>query len=183
MITLKIEISRQCSQGLGIAKGETMRATTGLAWRMLGFAAFGATAVLAVIFSSHAPVGARLTSAGKPNGVPACAQSSVRVWVAPHRLEFTNPSAAACELTGYPTVATGIAAAAVGRLIEPPVVVTLRQGATAHAEVRMRASGCQRQVTIAGLRVGLPGQLATSYVRYRARGCSVNIGAIQPGRA
>lgn len=183
MITLKIEVTRQRSQGLGIAKGDTMRATTGLAWRVLGLAAFGATAALAVIFSSHAPVGARLTSAGKPSGVPACAQSSVRVWAAPDRLEFTNPSAVACQLSGYPTVQTGIAAVVASRLIEPPVVVTLRQGATAHAEVRVRSGGCQRQVAIAGLRVGLPGHLAASYVKYRARGCSVNIGAIRPGRA
>lgn len=159
-----------------------MRATARLAWRVGGFAAFGATAALAVILSGHAPTPARLISVGKPSGVPACTQSAVRIWTAHDRLEFTNPSAAACELAGYPTVRTGSAALAVGRLISPPAVVTLRQGATAHAVVQVPASGCQHLAAVAGLRVGLPGRMATRYVGYRVHGCLVNVGAIQPGR-
>ncbi|MGD0561121.1 MAG: DUF4232 domain-containing protein [Streptosporangiaceae bacterium] len=125
---------------------------------------------------------ARLISVGKPSGVPACAPSGVRIWAALDRLEFTNPSAAACELTGYPTVRTGNAAMTVGRLTSPPAVVTLRRGATAHAVMQVPAGGCQHLAVIAGLRVGLPGHLATRYVGYPVHGCSVNVGAIQPGR-
>ena len=161
-----------------------MRATTRLAWRVLGLAAFGATAALAVMFSSHAPVNARLTSAGKPSAVPVCAQSAVRIWAAADRIEFTNPSAATCEVSGYPAVrAAGNAAPMVIRLAATPVVVMLRRGATAHAALRVLATGCRHEIIVSGLRVGLPGNPPSDYVGYSARGCSVNIGAIAPGRA
>jgi hypothetical protein len=158
-----------------------MRTATRLAWRVAGVAAFGATAALAVVLSSHVPSHVRLDSAGSPARVPACARPAVLIRALPGRLEFTNSSAAACELRGYPTT---VAAEPVtdGRLASPVVVVTLRRGTSAYAALAVSDRGCQHPAMIGVLRVRLPGDQSYSYLSYRARACSVRVGAFQPGR-
>lgn len=180
-------------------KGGTMRATGRLAWRVLGLAAFGATAALAVVLSSRGPVDAGLVSSGSSVvAVPACGDASLVVSVRPGAagrfdVEFTNVSAMACELRGYPPVVATDGARSLGgvtgRLVTDRLVtaaaVVLRPGATAYAPGRLTVAGCQT-VAVSGLRIGLPGRTAGRYVRYAVSACEsgghvlLRVGAIRP---
>lgn len=175
-----------------------MTAARRLAWRVLGIAAFGATAALAVALSSRAPVDARLIASGNPDTAttvvaPRCAESGLRVGVRPRGsgrfdVEFTNVSAAACQLGGYPQLVAVDGARSLGGVtgrLGPALtaVVVLRPGATAHAPAEFSLGAC-RTVAISGLRVGSDAR----YARYAAAACEYGghvlllAGAIRPGR-
>lgn len=106
-----------------------MRAGASRLWRVATAAAFGATAVVAVILTRGAPVSAALTSEGASGthapapssgagptrtGAADCTATGLRVSLGPgtrvtaavtrYALEFTNVSGAACALAGYPLV-------------------------------------------------------------------------------
>jgi hypothetical protein len=171
-----------------------MRTATRWAWRVAGFAAFGATAALAVALSSYAPSHVSLDSVS--SRVPACARPAVRIQVLPNRLKFTNSAAEACQLTGYPAAEAAAASGpaksdqpggaaqpvTVGRLASRVVRVTLRHGTSAYASLAVSSSGCRHPAMIGMLRVRLPGDQAYSSVDYRARACSLWVGAFQRDR-
>jgi hypothetical protein len=177
-----------------------------IAWRVTAAAAFAVTAALAVVLSraparpEHASLSSNLTSA-------PCAASGLEAWlglgttgsasvtgtserVEPGRtyytLEFTNVSARACSLDGYPDVSayTGgraggnqIGSAATWDTSVRPQSVTLAPGQTAHSVLRVtstmtfQATACA-QVTASELRVTLPDQVRPSFVPIRVFACS-----------
>jgi Protein of unknown function (DUF4232) len=106
-------------------------------------------------------------------------------------LEFTNTSAQACLLAGYPAVAftSGAAGqqigseAAVDRSVRTTDVL-LAPGATAHAWLQVLdaanypASKCH-PVTAAGLRVVAPGSESASYLPHRVPACKAAISGSQ----
>ncbi len=134
-----------------------------------------------------------------PAPVPGCATAGLRVSIGPpggaaggsyFPLEFTNVSAAACIMDGYPGVSfvTGpggsqLGAAAVRNPTFPPSVVTLPPGAAAHASLRVSSVAtysrpdCQ-PVTAHYLSVYPPGQFTPRYVTFTAQTCT---GAIPGG--
>jgi hypothetical protein len=176
-----------------------------LAWRAAGVVAFGATAALAVVLSSHAPMRASLISASGPGGghghprtsaAGRCTDAAIDVWVGvgaarPNRvdLEFTNVSHSACELRGYPGVAAGQpgqpgAAGAARQAIKParrsPATVSaviVRPGETAHAVADLAPGGCR---AAGGLRVGLPADRSTPYM-LRLCSAPLRVGPVEPG--
>jgi hypothetical protein len=155
-----------------------MVTATRLAWRVAGFAAFGATAALAVALSSHGPASMNLVSVGGSTTLPACARSAVQITALADRLEFTNSAAMSCELTGYPATELPGAVAG-GRLASPVVMVTLRRGTSAYARLEVSDRGCRHPAMIGVLGVRLPGDQAYSYIGYRAHACSVWVGAFR----
>jgi hypothetical protein len=185
---------------LAIGNGQAMRAAVPLAWRAAGIAAFGATAALAVILSSHVPMRASLISASNPGddharpvAVGRCADAAIDVWVgvgaaAPGQvdLEFTNVSRSACELRGYPGVvaaSAGSAGSAVkaakpaGRSPATVSAVIVQPGQTAHAVADLPPSGCRAD---GGLRVGLPADRSTPYT-LRLCSAPLRVGPVEPG--
>lgn len=155
-----------------------MVTATRLAWRVAGFAAFGATATLAVVLSSRGPAPVNLVSVRGSTTLPACARPAVQITALADRLEFTNLAAVSCELTGYPAAELPGAVAA-GRLDSPVVMVTLRRGTSAYARLEVSDRGCRHPVMIGVLGVRLPGDRAYSYVGYREHACSVRVGAFR----
>jgi hypothetical protein len=179
---------------LAIGNGQAMRAAVPLAWRAAGIAAFGATAALAVILSSHAPMRASLISAShpgddhaRPGAVGRCADAAIDVWLgvgpaAPGRvdLEFTNVSRSACELRGYPGVVAASAVRAAtpaGRSPATVSAVIVQPGQTAHAVADLPPSGCR---AADGLRVGLPADRSTPYT-LRLCSAPLRVGPVEPG--
>jgi hypothetical protein len=101
-------------------------------------------------------------------------------------LDFTNSSATACQLYGYPGISFVTAGAVTGQQIGPAaersrafakVTVRLAPGGTAHAWLQVTvaanypASTCH-PVTAYWLRVYPPDQTAASYVRHTFDACS-----------
>jgi hypothetical protein len=201
-----------------------MRAS-GRLWRGVAVIAFAATAVVAVTVSRGGPAHVALTSARNPSevhgatGTAQCAASRLRVWlgagsgpgtrasaghgrsggasVSVSTLEFTNVSATACALSGYPEVAAyGVGGVQLGNAAGRDTSVAARSivlapGATAHAAVvaSVSASSC-RTVVAAGLRVVPPGQSAARYIRRAIPACGfagprapvfLHVRAVQPG--
>lgn len=172
-----------------------MRASVRVAWRVAAIAAFAATAALAVTLSRGAQTNAALTSAhhdalarGRAaSGIPRCAPSGLRVTLgagAPagaatrYPLAFTNVSGRSCALSGYPEVAAYRGRRLVGNAAARDTSVAARRvllapGASARAAlVASATAGRCRPVAATGLRVVLPGQSATSYLRHPLRACS-----------
>jgi Protein of unknown function (DUF4232) len=175
--------------------GSAMTRYGHIAWRVIAVVAFAGTAALAVILTrvprqpDHAALSSNLTQS-------PCATSGLEAWVGPsqtesapaagasagghfradggtyYTLEFTNVSARACRLEGYPQVSayagsqvrgTQIGSAAVRDTSVRPRPVVLAPGATAHSVLlitatgRFRATACA-QVTAPELRIMLPDQ-------------------------
>jgi hypothetical protein len=101
-------------------------------------------------------------------------------------LNFTNTSATACEMYGYPGVSFAAAASAAGKQIGAAaerteafakVAVRLAPGATAHAWIKVAFAGnypessCQ-PVTADWLRVYPPGETVAGYVGHSFSACS-----------
>ena len=183
-----------------------MRASARVAWRVAAAAAFAATAALAVTLTRGAPLQTALTStrhAGHGGAAaashqyrhrlgPACRISGLRIWVndggdatprvSGATVEFTNTSATACTMSGYPQGAASRAdGAQVGNAAGQDTSVNvrrivLRPGATAHAvlaeDVPRFPGGSCKPVTAAGLRVIPPGQSTARYVRHAVTACS-----------
>jgi len=204
-----------------------MRATVRVAGRAAAAAAFAATAALAVTLTRGAPLHASLTSsrntasvigaaAGDRHahaGLPQCALARLDVsiaspgaaaarLIASHDIvrfpvDFTNISASACTLSGFPQVTayrtggTQVGNAAAMDTSVSALRVVLAPGATAHAAVVDSASaGRCRPVSVAGLRVVPPGQSVPRYVRHAMTACSaagrtapvfLHVRAVQPG--
>jgi hypothetical protein len=137
------------------------------------------------------------TAPADGTGQAACGAASLRLTVDASQadsgagstyypLDFTNTSAASCELYGYPGVSFVTTPAATGRQIGAAalrgtaftkVTVTLAPGQTAHAWLKVAeagnypASSCQ-PATARGLRVYPPGQTEAGYVSHRFSACS-----------
>jgi hypothetical protein len=101
-------------------------------------------------------------------------------------LDFTNTSAAACQLYGYPGVSFVMAGAGTGQQIGAAarrsqafakVTVRLAPGGTAHAWLQVTvaanypASSCQ-PVTVHWLRIYPPGETAARYLSHTFSACS-----------
>lgn len=188
-----------------------------IAWRVIAVVAFAGTAALAVTLSraparpDHAALSSNLTQS-------PCAASGLRAWLglaqtatsgtgdrlAPsgtyYTLEFTNVSARACSLYGYPDVSaydgdqaggTPVGSAAAHDTSVRPQPVMLAPGQTAHSVLRVTSTGtfqptaCAR-VTALGLRVSLHDQLRPAFVPIHLPACSkkgpefLRVQAIQP---
>jgi Protein of unknown function (DUF4232) len=175
--------------------GSAMTRYGHIAWRVFAVVAFAGTAALAVILTrvpaqpDHAALSSNVTES-------PCATSGLEAWLglggtesAPpagtgagdhfraaggtyYTLEFTNVSARACRLYGYPRVSayagsrvrgTQIGSAAVRDTSVRPRPVVLAPGATAHSVLlvtgtgRFRPAACG-QVTAPELRIMLPDQ-------------------------
>jgi hypothetical protein len=137
------------------------------------------------------------TSPADGAGQPACGTAALRLTVDASQadsgagstyypLDFTNTSAASCELYGYPGVSFVTTLASAGRQIGAAarrgtafakVAVTLAPGQAAHAWLKVAeaanypSSACQ-PATAAGLRVYPPGQTEAGYVSHRFSACS-----------
>lgn len=192
-----------------------------IAWRVIAVVAFAGTAALAVTLS-RAPARADHASLSSNLTQPPCATSGLEAWLGlaqtpgsqtvtagrasfqPGRtyyaLEFTNVSARACSLYGYPQVSayadqrtggTQIGSVAARDTSVRPQPVTLSPGQTAHAVLRVtstatfRATACA-QVTVPELRVMLPDQVRPAFVPIHLSACSkkgpefLSVQAIQP---
>ncbi len=193
-----------------------------VAWRVVAVVAFAGTAALAVTLTRAParPGNADLSANLSQN---PCATSGLDAWLGlgatgstqvtangdripaagtVYTLEFTNVSARACSLYGYPEVsayagtpAAGIqiGSAAVRDTSVRPQPVMLEPGATAHAVLRVGTEQFQTtacaQVTAPELRVVLPGQgmrAQPAFVPIRVPACSkkgpefLTVQAIQP---
>jgi len=195
-----------------------------IAWRVIAVVAFAGTAALAVTLTrvparpQHAAFSSSLLES-------PCATSGLEAWLglgttgatlvkhtrdhvqAPedtyYSLEFTNISARACRLYGYPEVSayagsllvgTQIGSAAIRDTSIRPQPVVLAPGATAHSVLRVTGTGRFRpgacaQVTALELRVMLPGQGVRArpvFVPVHLSACSkkgpefLSVQAIQP---
>ena len=192
-----------------------------IAWRVIAVVAFTGTAVLAVTLSraparpAHASLSSNLTQS-------PCATSGLEAWLGLastagstsvtgtgdrlepggtyYTLEFTNVSARACSLYGYPDVSayaggqaggTQIGSAAAHDTSVRPQPVTLAPGQTAHSVLRVTSTETfQRtacaQVTAPELRVVLPDQVRPAFVPIHLSACSrkgpqfLTVQAIQP---
>jgi hypothetical protein len=192
-----------------------------VAWRVIAVVAFAGTAALAVTRSSaparpdHASLSSNLTE-------NPCAASGLEAWLGLsetagstsvtgtgdrlepggtyYTLEFTNVSARACRLYGYPDVSayagdqargTQIGSAAARDTSIRPQPVMLAPGQTAHSVLRVTSSGTFQptacvQVTAPELRITLPDQVRPAFVPIRLPVCSrkgpefMSVQAIQP---
>jgi Protein of unknown function (DUF4232) len=192
-----------------------------IAWRLIAVVAFAGTAALAVTLSrvpvrpDHASLSSNLTQS-------PCATSELEAWLGLARtpgstpvtgtgdrlepggtyytLEFTNVSARACSLYGYPEVsayagegsdAIQIGSAAAHDTSVRPHPVMLAPGETAHSVLRVTSTTTfQRtacaQVTAPELRVRLPDQDRPTFVPIHLPACSkkglqfLSVQAIQP---
>jgi Protein of unknown function (DUF4232) len=174
-----------------------MRSSARVAWRVAATVAFAGTAALAVTLSRGPSLDASLAardgtghSASIGRDMRQCSGASLRIRLSGtartvrYAVEFTNVSAAACMLSGYPAVTAygphgtqvGNAAdrdrsAAVSRVVLAP-------GASAHAAVDAAAAAYPvhacRPVTAAGLHVTPPGAATGWYVRQLLTACSAS---------
>ena len=194
-----------------------------IAWRVVAVVAFAGTAALAVTLT-RAPVRADSAKLSANLTRNPCATSGLAAWlglaatgaarltgnsdqiaaggITTYALEFTNVSARACSLYGYPEVSAyagtpsagaQIGSSAVRDTSVRPQPVTLAPGATAHAVLRVgtgrfQSTACA-QVTASELRVTLPGpglRTQPEYVPIRLPACSKKgpgflvVRAIQP---
>jgi hypothetical protein len=178
-----------------------------IAWRATAAVAFAGTAALAVALS-RAPARPERASLSSNLSSSPCAASGLEAWlglattgsayvtgtgdrVEPGRtyytLEFTNVSARACSLYGYPEVSayagghagggSQIGSAATWDTSVRPQSVTLAPGQTAHSVLRVTSTqtflptACA-QVTASELRVMLPDQVRPSFVPIDVSACS-----------
>ncbi|MGH3204514.1 MAG: DUF4232 domain-containing protein [Streptosporangiaceae bacterium] len=179
-----------------------------IAWRVVAVVAFAGTAALAVTLT-RAPARSDNANLSANLSQNPCVTSGLDAWLglgatgSPHvtgnvdriqasgtvyTLEFTNVSARACSLYGYPEVSAYAGTAAAGIQIGSSAVrdmsvrphpVTLAPRATAHAVLRIGTSQFQTtacaQVTAPELRVLLPGagmRAQPQYVQIRVPACS-----------
>jgi Protein of unknown function (DUF4232) len=195
-----------------------------IAWRVIAVVAFAGTAALAVTLTRvpARPEHAALSSSLLEN---PCATSGLEAWLGLgttasasvtrtrdriqaaggtyYTLEFTNISARACSLYGYPEVSayagsqlagTQIGSAAIRDTSIRPQPVVLAPGATAHSVLRVTGTGgfqptACAQVTAPELRVMLPDQglrARPTFVPIHLPACSkrgpefLSVQAIQP---
>jgi hypothetical protein len=178
-----------------------------IAWRVIAVVAFAGTAALAVTLSrapvrpDHASLSSNLTQS-------PCATSGLEAWLGLaqttgptsvtgtgerfepggtyYTLEFTNVSARACSLYGYPEVSAYAGSQAGGTQIGRsaahdtsvrPQPVMLAPGQTAHSVLLVTSAGTFEptacgQVTAPELRVMLPDQVRPAFVPIHLPACS-----------
>jgi hypothetical protein len=153
-----------------------------------------------------APAPAPASPTAKPSGgtaVTGCRTTSLRITLdasqasgtagsAYYPLNFTNTSATACELYGYPGVSFAAAPSAAGQQIGAAaqrssafakVAIRLAPGATAHAWLKVTvadnypAATCH-PVTARWLRVYPPGETVAGYVGHSFSACSATTTAL-----
>jgi uncharacterized protein DUF4232 len=159
--------------------------------RLIGAAAIGCATALAPV-----ALAARVspTPPAAATSTPQCATSGLVVWLDTagsgtaggiyYKLRFTNLTAHACTLSGYPGVsAVNLAGHQLGSAaqrnaaLRARVVRLARTGSTATAVLKITeasvypSSSC-RQVTAAGLRVYPPGQTTSKLVPFPFGACS-----------
>ena len=131
-----------------------------------------------------------------PPAAPSCPTSGLRVSAGQangaagsiyYPLEFTNTSALACTLYGYPGVSfvtgTGgrqLGGAAVRNATFPARLVTLGPGATAHASLQVviaqnYPTATCKPVTAHWLRIYPPGQYVPLYLGFTAQTCTGSV--------
>jgi hypothetical protein len=192
-----------------------------IAWRVIAVVAFAGTAALAVTLSRVPARPDRASLSSNLTQIP-CATSGLEAWLGlaqtagstsvtgtGHRLEpggtsytleFTNVSARACSMYGYPEVSayaggqaggTQIGSAAAHDTSIRPHPVMLAPGQTAHSVLRVTSTGTFQptacaQVTAPELRVLVPDQVRPAFVPIRLPACSkkgpefLSVQAIQP---
>jgi hypothetical protein len=174
-----------------------------IGWRVIAVVAFAGTAALAVTLS-RAPLRSEHASLSDNLTQSPCAATGLEAWlglaqtagsasvtgIAGRRtyytLEFTNVSARACSLYGYPDVSayasegdggTQIGSAASHDTSVRPQPVTLAPGQTAHSVLRVTSTGTFQstacgQVTAPELRVMLPDGIRPAFVPIDLSACS-----------
>ncbi len=192
-----------------------------IGWRVIAVVAFTGTAALAVTLS-RAPVRPDRASLSSNLTQSPCATSGLEAWLGLaqttgagpatgtgdrlkpgetyYTLEFTNVSARACSLYGYPEVSayaggqasgTQIGSAAAHDTSVRPQPVTLAPGQTAHSVLRVASTKTFRPTACVGvtaleLRVTLPDQVRPAFVPINVSACSrkglefMSVQAIQP---
>ena len=142
--------------------------------------------------SATAARAANVTSAALPATVGRCTTTTLRVWLGVpgdgtagpiyYPLELSNVSKAACTLYGYPGVsAVGLGGKQLGSAarrnpVQPPHLVTLAPGATAHVLLGITDPGffspsaCPR-VNAIGLRVYPPNDFGSTVVDFPFAAC------------
>lgn len=159
--------------------------------RLILVALLGTAAVAAALPLASAS-GAAGPGAAASATSPPCKTSELVIWSNNgagggtagsvfYKVRFTNLSAHACTLTGYPRVSAvnlagkQISSAAQQEAGQVPKVVKLAKGATATATLRVVDPGnfspCH-EVTAAGLRVRPPGQSASKLIPLPFATCS-----------
>jgi len=142
-----------------------------------------------------------------PTGPPGCATATLKAALGSgggaagsvyYPIIFTNTSASACTLYGYPGVsfvtASGgqVGAAAKEDPVYPRQLVTLAAGGTAHAELQITdaqnyPSATCSPVAVHRLKVYPPGQTSAIYVAITSTGCAktsvqiLEVQTVQPG--
>jgi Protein of unknown function (DUF4232) len=175
-----------------------------IVWRVTAAVAFAGTAALAVVLS-RAPARPDRAALSSNLTQSPCAASGLEAWLAArgsasvtgtgdrlepgrtyYTLEFTNVSARACSLYGYPNVSAYVGGQADGAQIGSaasqdtsvrPQPVRLGPGQTAHSVLRVTSTqmflpNACAQVTAAELRVRLPDQVRPSFVPIHMSACS-----------
>jgi hypothetical protein len=154
-----------------------------------------------------APASSQPVPSPTPSGPPGCATAVLKAALGRgsgaagsvyYPVDFTNTSASACSLYGYPGVsfvtASGgqVGAAATEDPVYPRQLVTLAPGSTAHAELQVLdahnypPSTCS-PVAVHRLKVFPPGQTSALYVAVSATGCLnpsvpvLTVQTVQPG--
>jgi len=192
-----------------------------IAWRVIAVVAFAGTAALAVTLS-RVPARPDRASLSSNLTQSPCATSGLEAWLGLaqtmgptsvtgtggrlqpghtyYTLEFTNVSARACSLYGYPEVSayaggqvggTQIGSAAARDTSIRPRPVTLAPGQTAHSVLLVTSTGTFQptvcaQVIAPELRVMLPDQVRPAFVPIHLPACSkkgqefLSVEAIQP---
>jgi hypothetical protein len=158
------------------------------------FRAIVATAIVAGGAAIAVPaVAASASTAAPASTPPACATSQLRVWLGvpgdgsaghvAYQLEFSNISARACTLFGYPGVSAvrgggvQLGSAAARDAADPKKVVTLARGATAHAFLITAnpsvfpATACH-QATAVGLKVFPPNTTSPAFIGFPIPACA-----------
>jgi hypothetical protein len=167
-------------------------------------ATLASCAVLVFTTSPAAPAAATSAAAAS---APSCPTSGLVIWLNDeagggtagsvyYKLEFTNLSARVCTLIGYPGVSAvnlrggGVGGGASREVIHKPRPVTLANGATASAVLRIVDVGALSScapVSAAGLRVYPPSQTRAKVVPFPFQACSragksdLIVGALAPG--
>jgi len=167
-------------------------------------ATLASCAVLVFTASPAAPATAPSAVAAS---APSCPTSGLVIWLNDeagggtagsvyYKLEFTNLSARTCTLRGYPGVSAvnlrggGVGGGASREVVHKPRPVTLANGSTASAVLRIVDAGALPScapVNAAGLRVYPPGQTRAKVVPFPFQACSsagrsdLIVGALAPG--
>jgi hypothetical protein len=149
----------------------------------------------AVLVFTTSPAAPAADPSAAAASAPSCPTSGLVIWLNDeagggtagsvyYKLEFTNLSPRPCTLLGYPGVSAanlpgggggGVGGGASREVVRKPRPVTLANGATASAVLRIVDAGALPScapVKVAGLRVYPPGQTRAKVVPFPFQACS-----------